>query len=56
MGTRESIVRAMQEGAEAGRRGDLSTVCPYTDLRRTAWLEGYVRTAPLPPPVEDDDA
>ncbi|MFF8095693.1 Rmf/CrpP fold protein [Streptomyces sp. NPDC016675] len=56
MGTRESIVRAMQEGAEAGRRGDPPTVCPYSDLRRTAWLQGYVRTAPPRPPVEDDDA
>ncbi|WP_435839287.1 Rmf/CrpP fold protein [Streptomyces anthocyanicus] len=56
MGTRESIIRAMQEGAEAGRRGDPVTVCPYTDLRRTAWVRGYVTTAPPRASVEDDDA
>ncbi|WP_202437988.1 Rmf/CrpP fold protein [Streptomyces sp. SID5910] len=54
MGTREDIVRAMQDGAEAGRRGDPPTACPHRDLLRTAWIRGYASTAPRP--TEDDDA
>ncbi|NEC29581.1 hypothetical protein G3I20_24085 [Streptomyces sp. SID8111] len=55
MGTREDIARAMQEGAEAGRRGDPPTVCPYRDLRRTAWIRGYASTAPSPTEGDADD-
>jgi hypothetical protein len=33
MGTREDIVKAVQQGAEAGRNGD--------SLLRTAWIKGY---------------
>ncbi|MFJ3867902.1 Rmf/CrpP fold protein [Streptomyces nigra] len=50
MGTREDIARAVIEGAEAGRRGDPPTVCPYRDTLRTAWIKGYARTAP---PLDD---
>lgn len=46
MGAREDIARAMTEGAEAGSRGDSPKVCPYSDLLRTAWIRGYVSTAP----------
>lgn len=46
MGTREDIARAIQEGAAAGRRGDLPTVCPYSGLLRRAWVSGYAQTAP----------
>lgn len=55
MGTREDIARAVQEGAEAGSRGDPPTACPYRDLLRTAWIKGYVTTAP-PLNHGDDDA
>ncbi|MFH9430243.1 Rmf/CrpP fold protein [Streptomyces sp. NPDC017615] len=55
MGTREDIARAVVEGAEAGRRGDPPTVCPYRDLLRTAWVKGYVRTAPPLDHQADDD-
>lgn len=50
MGPREQIVRATNEGAQAGRDGDRPTVCPYAsgDLRRSAWLRGYSSTARLP--------
>lgn len=43
MGTREDIVRAVTEGAEAGRTGQAPTVCPYprTSTLRTAWIKGY---------------
>ncbi|MFB7461708.1 Rmf/CrpP fold protein [Streptomyces sp. NPDC056188] len=56
MGAREDIARAVQEGAEAGRRGDPPTTCPYpaTDLLRTAWIRGYAQTAP-PLDHSDDD-
>ncbi|WP_406014331.1 hypothetical protein OG520_22170 [Streptomyces sp. NBC_00984] len=49
MGTREDVTRAVGEGAEAGRRGDLPTVCPYprTSLLRSAWVRGYARARPL---------
>jgi ribosome modulation factor len=44
MGAREDIARAVQEGAEAGRRDDPPTVCPYGGILRTAWIKGYART------------
>ncbi|WP_328846126.1 Rmf/CrpP fold protein [Streptomyces sp. NBC_00258] len=50
MGPREQLVRALGEGAEAGRRGDRPTACPYEagDLRRSAWIRGYAKNRPLP--------
>lgn len=50
MGPREQLVRALTEGAEAGRRGDRPTACPYAagDLRRSAWIRGYAQNRPLP--------
>lgn len=49
MGPREQLTRALNEGAEAGRRGDRPTTCPYKadDLRRSAWIRGYARKRPL---------
>ncbi|MEU3917108.1 Rmf/CrpP fold protein [Streptomyces sp. NPDC029004] len=49
MGTREDIVRAVTEGAEAGESDQPATACPYpqTSLLRTAWIRGYARTRPL---------
>ncbi|WP_343236156.1 Rmf/CrpP fold protein [Streptomyces arenae] len=47
---REALVRALGEGAAAGRdRAPVST-CPYPagDLRRTAWVRGYAKTRTLP--------
>ncbi|WP_019055016.1 Rmf/CrpP fold protein [Streptomyces prunicolor] len=43
MGTRENIVKAVQQGAEAGRNGDDARTCPYPgdSLLRTAWIKGY---------------
>ncbi|MFE4203949.1 MULTISPECIES: Rmf/CrpP fold protein [Streptomyces] len=43
MGTRADIVRAVTEGAEAGRTGQEPTTCPYprTSVLRTAWIKGY---------------
>ncbi|MBK3576133.1 hypothetical protein JHN63_20380 [Streptomyces sp. MBT65] len=48
MGTREDIVEAIQQGAEAGRRGDDARTCPYRgdSLLRTAWIKGYARERP----------
>ncbi|MFJ9892713.1 Rmf/CrpP fold protein [Streptomyces sp. NPDC091280] len=48
MGTREDIVRAVTEGAEAGRRGDDVRTCPYPgdSLLRTGWIKGYARERP----------
>ncbi|MFJ8761066.1 Rmf/CrpP fold protein [Streptomyces cyaneofuscatus] len=56
MGTREDITRAVGEGAEAGRRGDPPTVCPYprTSLLSGAWVRGYARARPLT--TTEDDA
>ncbi|WP_405195171.1 Rmf/CrpP fold protein [Streptomyces anulatus] len=56
MGTREEIARAVSEGAEAGRRGDPPTVCPYprTSLLSGAWVRGYARARPLN--TTEDDA
>ncbi|MEU2111830.1 MULTISPECIES: Rmf/CrpP fold protein [Streptomyces] len=50
MGPREQVVKALNEGAEAGRRGDRPNACPYPsgDLRRSAWLRGYAKNRPLP--------
>lgn len=55
MGTREDIARALSEGAEAGRRGDPPTVCPYprTSLLRGAWVRGYARARPLTTAKDD---
>ncbi|MGC5343652.1 Rmf/CrpP fold protein [Streptomyces sp. DT171] len=49
MGSRDEIVRAVVEGAEAGRRGDPPTACPYprTSLLSGAWVRGYARARPL---------
>lgn len=43
MGTRAEIVRAQQQGDEAGRTGEPPTVCPYgrDSILRTAWIKGY---------------
>ncbi|MFE4205369.1 Rmf/CrpP fold protein [Streptomyces goshikiensis] len=43
MGTRAEIIRAQQEGAEAARRGDPATACPYgrDSILRTMWIQGY---------------
>ncbi|MGW1772532.1 Rmf/CrpP fold protein [Streptomyces sp. NPDC002104] len=43
MGTRAEIIRAQQEGAAAGRRGDPATACPYgrASILRTMWIKGY---------------
>lgn len=55
MGAREEITRAVLDGAEAGRRGDRPTVCPYQGILRTAWITGYARTAPPLDHGPDDD-
>lgn len=50
MGPREQLVKALTEGAEAGRRNASVTSCPYPagDLRRTAWIRGYAKRQTLP--------
>lgn len=50
MGPREQIVKALNEGAQAGRGGAPVTSCPYGagDLLRSAWLRGYAKNRPLP--------
>jgi ribosome modulation factor len=50
MGPREQLVRALNEGAQAGREGARPTACPYArdDLRRSAWIRGYAKNRPLP--------
>lgn len=50
VGPREQVVKALNEGAEAGRRGAAPTACPYPagDLRRSAWIRGYAKTKPTP--------
>lgn len=50
MAGREALVRALDEGAAAGRDGALVTACPYPagDLRRSAWVRGYAKARPLP--------
>ncbi|MFC8925231.1 Rmf/CrpP fold protein [Streptomyces albidoflavus] len=49
MTTREDIVRALIQGAEAGRRGDHVKTCPHRgdSLLRTAWIKGYARARPV---------
>ena len=49
MGAREDLVRALDEGAEAGRDRAPVTTCPYPagDLRRSAWVRGYAKARPL---------
>ena len=61
MGPREQLVRAMNEGAEAGREDAAAgrpprPTCPYPadDLRRSAWARGYVKANPFP--INDDEA
>ncbi|WP_308114236.1 Rmf/CrpP fold protein [Streptomyces brasiliscabiei] len=43
-------MRALDEGAAAGREGASVTSCPYAagDLRRSAWVRGYASTRQLP--------
>ncbi|MGW3847178.1 Rmf/CrpP fold protein [Streptomyces fagopyri] len=50
MGEREALVRALDEGAAAGRDGASVTSCPYSagDLLRSAWVRGYAKTRKLP--------
>ena len=52
--SRAELVRALTEGAEAGRARQSVTVCPYPagDLPRSAWVRGYAKARPLP--GEDD--
>ncbi|MGY0023746.1 Rmf/CrpP fold protein [Streptomyces sp. YJ-C3] len=47
--SRETLVRAVGQGAAAGREGASVTTCPYPagDLHRTAWLRGYAKTGKL---------
>ncbi|WP_167538243.1 Rmf/CrpP fold protein [Streptomyces albofaciens] len=56
MGTREQVIRAVTAGAEARRRGDRPSTCPYPrdSLLRSAWIRGYTRAAPPAPGREDD--
>ena len=55
MGARVDIVRAIEEGRQAGRENAPSSSCPYpaTSLLRTAWIRGYVETRP--PVGQPDD-
>ncbi|WP_328824771.1 Rmf/CrpP fold protein [Streptomyces sp. NHF165] len=48
--SRAELVRALHEGAAAGRDRAPVTTCPYPagDLRRSAWVRGYAKTRPLP--------
>ncbi|MFI9824423.1 Rmf/CrpP fold protein [Streptomyces sp. NPDC052013] len=50
MAGREELVRALDEGAAAGREGASVASCPYPagDLRRSAWVRGYAKARPLP--------
>lgn len=54
MGAREDIIRAVIQGAEAGRRGNRVTTCPHPaeSLLRTAWLKGYARGRRAQQPAE----
>jgi ribosome modulation factor len=58
MGAREDIVRAVEEGREAGARGDPPTVCPYpgTSTLRTAWIRGYAERRPVAAQADQDVA
>ncbi|WP_399088010.1 Rmf/CrpP fold protein [Streptomyces sp. BBFR2] len=57
MGTRGDLVRALNAGADAGRSGDPVTACPYPsgDLRRSAWVRGYAKTARLADEQHDQE-
>ncbi|MET7616967.1 Rmf/CrpP fold protein [Streptomyces sp. NPDC005408] len=50
MGSREQLVRAVNEGKAAGDAGAPRNSCPYSaeDLRRTAWVQGYNKSRPFP--------
>lgn len=50
MTDRVELVRAIKEGATAGRERQPVTACPYPagDLLRSAWLRGYSKARPLP--------
>ncbi|MFE1773752.1 Rmf/CrpP fold protein [Streptomyces sp. NPDC059008] len=52
--TRESLTRALNEGAEAGRAGHPPTACPYPvdTAAWAAWVRGYAKQAPLPDEVD----
>lgn len=52
MGARVELVRAINQGAAAGRANEPVTACPYAagDLRRSAWIRGYAKTRPLSDP------
>ena len=59
-GPREQLVRAFNEGNVAGREdADAARpprpTCPYGrgDLRRTAWVRGYIKANPFP--ISDDE-
>ncbi|WP_406321041.1 Rmf/CrpP fold protein [Streptomyces sp. NBC_00519] len=43
MGPRQQLVRAINEGQQAGRERQPVTVCPYPagDVRRPTWVRGY---------------
>ncbi|MFE6742340.1 Rmf/CrpP fold protein [Streptomyces tubercidicus] len=43
MEARAQLVRAINEGQQAGIDRQLVTACPYPagDLRRSAWVRGY---------------
>jgi hypothetical protein len=49
MAAREDIARALNEGADAARRGERVTVCPYPreSILRRVWVRGYARVRPL---------
>ena len=48
--TRERLVRALNDGAAAGRAGDEPTSCPHPirSPEWAAWVRGYAKTARLP--------
>lgn len=50
MADRVTLVRALNEGATAGRSNAPVTACPYPrgDLLRSAWVRGYAKARPLP--------
>ncbi|MFD9813720.1 Rmf/CrpP fold protein [Streptomyces sp. NPDC059080] len=50
MAEHEQLVRALNEGKEAGRNDVPRNACPYAadDLRRTAWIRGYNKANPFP--------
>lgn len=50
MSSRVELLRALQAGSTAGRSGTSLKQCPYAgdDLRRAAWVRGYVTARPAP--------